>query len=93
MLVQGTVVPIHYANLQCLRTLTNIFFYSFTMSFIPPIPEVPRPYRFAIPPGPKLHMRKIWRLKTLSDASPRDCRPLGGWKGSSFQTKGTRSGG
>lgn len=63
------------------------------MSFIPPIPEVPRPYRFAIPPGPKLHTRKIWRLKTLLNVSPSDCQPLGGWKGSSFQMKGTRIGG
>lgn len=94
MLAQGTMAPIHYANqlLQCFRKLINISFYSFTM-YSNQIAEVPHPYRFAIPLGPKLHARKNWRLKALSGVSPSDRRPLGRWKGSSFQVKGTRSGG
>lgn len=55
--------------------------------------EVPHPYLFAIPLGPKLHARKIWRLKALLGVSPSDRRPLGRRKESSLQMKGTGSGG
>lgn len=78
--------------LLCLAIVVNIFWF-FNMCPTHQIPGGPHPYCFAIPSASKPHSINICRIKAPWGVSPGDCWPLGRWKRSSFQMKGTRNGG